>query len=99
MNDPGVIKFLNEDLRPLAEACRAIKARSGSALIRWENVVQQIVPDEKDTAVIDDGRSKDGVNQIQVDQVHLLTKLLVATMSQIDDVLIERFCVRPLEVR
>lgn len=99
MNDPGVIKFLNEDLRPLAEQCRALKARSASALIRWENVLQQVIPDEKDTTAIDDGRGKEGVNQIQVDQVHLLTKLLVATMSQIDDVLIERFCVRPLEVR
>lgn len=99
MSDPGVVKFLNEDLRPLAELARALKSRSHSAIVRWENVLKERVPDEGDKTTVEDGREKEGVTQIAVDEIYLLTKLLVATTDQIDDALIERFCVRPLETR
>lgn len=98
MADSSVVKFINEDLRPLAEMMRAVKARAQSSIVRWDNVLKEKIPDENDKTVIDDGRESEGVTQVKVDEVHLLLKLLVSATDQIDDPLIERFCVRALQV-
>jgi malonyl CoA-acyl carrier protein transacylase len=101
MADPRVIAFMNEEVRPLAQEVRALKAAIDATAVRWFAEIAPLVAN--DAKVVDDGRAAEGVSQLTgADIVNLVTQLL-AIKTVLDGggvaAVIQKPCVRRLEVK
>ncbi|MCC6798313.1 MAG: hypothetical protein IT366_24585 [Candidatus Hydrogenedentes bacterium] len=102
ITDPEVVKFVNEQLHPIAERIRADKVQLKAAFVAWQlKIVDKVPADDKE--ILEDGRDKEGVTRLSGADLHafinVLTKYnIVGDEIGIDDI-VEKLCVRPLEVR
>lgn len=74
ITSPEVIKFANEQIRPLAEAMQALDYRVQAALVTWYATITSNCPN--DSSPLADGREDDGVSRLTgADVVNLVTQL------------------------
>lgn len=77
-----VVKFTNEQIRPLAEAMQALDYRIQAALVTWYATISGNCPN--DSSPLDDGREGEGVSRLTgADIVNLVTQL-AAYKTQMD---------------
>lgn len=95
-----VNKYVNEDVRTLCETVRALKARLDSSLLRWY-LIADIVPNDA-TLIVDPAREDEGLTPLTGADIHSVMYNLTVIQNTLDtegvDVVIEKPCVRSLEV-
>ena len=79
IEDPRAIKFSNEQVRPLAESFRALKARVDAALVTWYGGVNALFPN--DSTALSDGREAEGVSRLTGADVNSLAGVLATFQS------------------
>jgi hypothetical protein len=95
ISDPAAIKFCNEQVRPLCEEARALKARITSMTTDWFGGLNLKVPNTIDPVA--DGRT-DGVNVLTGIDVNSAVSNLIAAHDALNDQIVAKACVRPLQV-
>jgi hypothetical protein len=69
------IRFVNEQIRPLAESYRGLKARTDAALVTWFGGLNSVVTNSASDPVVD-GREAEGVSRLSgADVVNFVTQL------------------------
>jgi hypothetical protein len=63
ITDPKVIKFMNEEVRPICEAMQALEARVNAVSTRYVEQVLPVVAGNVDGDIIDDNRLPEGISQ------------------------------------
>jgi hypothetical protein len=96
ITDARVIRFVNEQVRPLAEEARALKARIGSLTTDWFGGLNLVVLNTPD--LIADGRDAEGVSRLTGADVNSAVSNLIAAHDAINDQIVAKPCVRPLQV-
>lgn len=98
ITDPNAIRFINEQIRPLCEQLRAFALRADACEIAW-NVLQfdNIVID--DGSPIDDKRENDGVSRLTGSEVVAAFKNFLEVRNAIQRQVVEKPCVRAVEIR
>lgn len=97
ITDPEAIRFINEQIRPLCEEFRLLKAKVNSCVANWFVGVNAKIPGDDST--VDDGREDQGASRLTgADVVGVMVQLL-AFQSQLDQGgvagIIAKPCVRP----
>lgn len=96
ITDPEVIKFVNEEVRPLAEEYRAIKIKSAQIVARWfGNNINGRVPN--DSTTLNDGRDAEGVSRLTGADINSLIGQAANIASQFNTDICEKPCVRPFQ--
>ncbi len=103
ITDPRAIKFANEQVRPLAESLRAIKARIEAAKNDWSadgNAIAGLFAGDQAASDgrLEDGRDAEGVSRLIGYNVAQFMDVLTAVETAINDQIVALPCVRPLEV-
>jgi len=98
ITDPEAIKFLGEQLRPLAEAVRALDAKIDAAEETWARLAS-LFPDNAQE-VVDDGRESTGVSRVSGKDVRSMISVLSGIRTALAGraAVIEKPCVRPLRI-
>ena len=96
VTDPAAIKFANDTIRPLAEQARALKARITDATNTWFAGMNAKFPNDASNVV--DGRTAEGVTELTGADVNSVMGDLIGAAGQLNDQIIGKPCVRPLQV-
>jgi hypothetical protein len=96
ITDPRVIKLTNEQVRPLAEQARAMRARIDSLTTDWFGGLNTLVPNTTD--LVADGRDAEGASRLTGADVNSLVGNLIAAHDALNAQIIAKPCVRPLSV-
>jgi hypothetical protein len=101
MNDPQALRFVNEEVRPLAEYYRALLHRVAAAKERYDLVYGTLTADLN--ADVEDGREAEGVSRLTCnDVVSLMNHLVAATNDEAVNTamraLVAKHTVRPLRI-
>lgn len=97
INNPEIVRFTNEVIRPLAEELRAIVVKLDAA----QDAVDRLLPMiPNDTSIINDGRASEGVSQLVGAEIHAMAairdQILVLSNQPGVRALISKTSVRPL---
>jgi hypothetical protein len=96
IDNPQAIKFVNEQVRPMAERLRAIKAEIDGMMVDWFAGIDALVPN--DPTPVADGREAEGVSRLTgADCVSLVVAAqAVQTALASYSAIVAKPCVRPL---
>lgn len=94
ISDPRVIKFVNEQIRPLCEQVRATKARIVAMQNDWNATIAVLVPN--DSSPLADGRDAEGVSRLTGADINQEVTNLIAVGAAANDQIIGKACVRAL---
>ncbi len=76
ITDPEVVRFLGEEIRPLAERLRDLDAKITSVLVRWNTIISPAISANVNGDLIEDGRAAQGISRVtKADLVNLVTIL------------------------
>ncbi|TXT66140.1 MAG: hypothetical protein BAJALOKI3v1_50140 [Promethearchaeota archaeon] len=93
------IKFCNEQIRPLSEKFRALKAEVDATLVDWNGGIGTTIGSSADDSIAD-GREAEGISRLTAADVANLVTQLQAYQTQLDQAgvadVINKPCVRPL---
>jgi len=84
MNDPIVVRFLNERVRPLCELIRDLKYRLADGAADYTNNVQPLIAGFADAEPVDDGRPD--VNNMNCGEVRAVLTLMGGLRTTLDAV-------------
>jgi len=94
------IRFVNEQVRPLCEAARALKARIDAAQTQWYGGIDAHFATAEDT--VEDGREDQGVSRLTAGDVTTaiaqLLKTATGQAAEWNDAVVSKPCVRALHV-
>src|SRR5438045_4097846 len=96
ITDPEVIRFVNEQIRPLCELARALKAMVLSMHAAWTGGIGAKCPG--DASAIADNRDGEGASRLTGYVVGVAHDTLLAVANAVNDAYINPPCVRPLTV-
>jgi len=100
ITDAQAIRFANEQVRPLAEKMRALKAEIDAALVDWNGGINTTVGSSGDDTLAD-GREAEGISRLTAADISNLVTQLTAYQTQLDQAgvadVISKPCVRPLQ--
>lgn len=96
ITNPEAIKFVNEQVRPLAEEARAFVARIAAMQTLWFSGVNGNVPN--DTTLLADGRDADGSSRLTGADINSAVGNLIAMAAASNAQIIQKPCVRPIAV-
>lgn len=94
IEDPEVVLFLNEVVRPMAEEIRAIVARIESAKTKWFSGLNGKTLNTDD--VVDDGRESEGVSRITGADINSFMNVIINIEGASNDEIVSKPTVRPL---
>lgn len=94
ITDSEVIRFVNEQIRPLCEAARALKVRVEAMDAAWDGGIGAKCPG--DASPLADGRENEGVSRLTGYNVGIAHDALVGAATALTDAAIIPPCVRPL---
>jgi hypothetical protein len=99
ITDPQAIKFSNEQIRPMAEKLRALKAEIDATMVTWFNGMNSLIPNSNDE-MLEDGREAEGVSRLDGDDIAGLIIVVQALQAELNTAgyadRISKPCVRPL---
>lgn len=95
--NPASIKFCNEVVRPLCEKARALNVLIDNASAQWFAGVNTTVPNT--TEVLDDGRVAQGVSILTGADINSAIGILINMKTASNTEIIQKPCVRALEVQ
>jgi hypothetical protein len=94
------IRFCNEQIRPLAESVRALKARIDACTVKWFGGINTTIGTSAGDAIAD-GREAEGVSRLTAADVTGLMTQLLAIQTTLDQAgvadVVEKPCVRTLQ--
>lgn len=93
ITDPRIIKFVNEQVRPLCEEARALKARIASATTDWFAGLNALTPN--DASAVADNRDAEGASRLTGADVNSAVGNLISAHDAINDQVVSKPCVRP----
>lgn len=100
ITNPQAIRFANEQVRPLAEKLRALKAEIDSMMVDWFGGVNAIIPNDNNE-LLEDGREAEGVSRLDGDDIVGLIIVAQGVQSTLNTAgyadRIAKPCVRPLD--
>lgn len=96
ITNPNTVKFTNEVLRPLCEKARALNTLIENASTQWFAGVNTTVPNT--TEVLDDGRVAQGVSILTGADLNSAVGILINMKNASNTEIIQKPCVRALEV-
>lgn len=95
------IKFVNEQIRPMAEKLRGLKAEIDAAMLTWHSGIGAGFTGDL-TAQVEDGREAEGISRLTANDVVGLVGTIEAVQTLLNEVgraqVIAKPCVRPLRV-
>ena len=94
ITDPEAVRFVNEQVRTIAEDLRALKARIRAAQTSWFAGLNQRFPNTTD--LVEDGREAQGVSRLTGANVNSLMSVAIGVGDAINDEIVSLPCVRPL---
>lgn len=94
--DPQAIKFVNEQVRPLAEKLRALMLQITSNETDWFAGINTKVPN--DTSAVTDNRDAEGVSRLTGADVNSFISVAIAMRNAGNTQIIAKPCVRVLSV-
>ena len=98
ITDPEVIRFTNERVRTYAEKLRAVKAEGASLVAAWFSLgVNSRCPNTTD--LLQDGRANEGASRLTGADINSLVGQAANISSQFNADIIEKPCIRPLDIR
>jgi len=92
ITDPQAIRFVNEQVRPLCERARALKAEIDAMTTAWYGGINAKFPNDSSPLV--DGRAAEGVSQLTGAQVNSAVGQLIGIAPNAE--IVAAPCVRPL---
>ena len=92
--DTRAIKFSNEQVRPLCEDARALKARITAMSNDWFAGINVLFPN--DTSNLIDNRTLEGVNELTGADVNSAVGDLINAGTALNDQIVAKPCVRVL---
>ncbi len=95
ITDPQAVRFVNEEVRPLCEEVRALKARILATQTEWFAGMNTTIPNTSDS--LEDGREAEGVSRLTGAQITNAVGVLIAVATEVNDEIISLPCVRPLQ--
>ena len=97
VTDPRAIKFVNEEIRPLAELARKFVAKVDNTETSWFAGISALIPNDAGEA-IEDGREVEGVSRLTGADVNSLMSIIIAMRNAQNSDIIEKPTVRPIEI-
>lgn len=102
VTDLQAVKFTNEQIRPLCEAARALKVAVDAAGVDWFAGVNGLFPNDG-TVVFDNAgtaprHDTEGVAVLTGADIHNVMAQLLAKVADLNETIVSKPCVRPLEV-
>lgn len=101
ITDPRAIKFVNEQVRPMAEELRALKARVDAFMVDWFTEISTLIPNDSEEQ-LEDGREAQGVSRLNGEDINGLATVVQSIQSLLEtagyEARIAKPCVRPLQV-
>lgn len=98
ITNPEAVRFSDEQIRPLAEKLRNLKAEVDAAMVEWFNGTNALFPN--DGSVLIDGRADQGDTVLTGGDVNNLVTQLLAYQAQLDQAgvadVVAKPCVRRL---
>lgn len=94
VTNPQAIKFVNEEVRPLAEQLRAISARIAASKVEWDATIAALFPN--DTTTVDDLRDAEGVSRLTGADIQAFVSVAIAMLNAGNTQIISKPCVRAL---
>ncbi len=95
-DSPQLVRFVNDEIRPLCEAARALKARIAVATTEWYGGVNALTTNDSNLLV--DGREAEGLFPLTGADVTNAIGNLISVASGVNDEIIQKPCVNPLRV-
>lgn len=96
ITNPIAIKFVNEQIRPLAEQVRALVSEINSCQTDWFGGTNAMFPN--DTSAVDDKRDAEGIPRLTGADVNSVMNVLIAMSGASNAQIVAKPCVRPLKV-
>jgi hypothetical protein len=96
MNNPQAITFINEQVRPLCEQLRALKAKFDALAPVWYGGLNVTIPNDAQEP-IEDGREAEGVSRLTGADIHGVVAQFLAVTPNAE--IIAKPCVRPLQAQ
>lgn len=81
MNDPEVIKFINEHTRVAANKLAAAYLEAVQHLASFESIKNKI---PNDTTAIEDGRESEGISRLVCAEIHALVSVIKTIQVSLD---------------
>lgn len=98
ITNPQAVRFVNEVVRPLAEAVRAIKVQIDAAMVAWFAGHNATFAASADT--VEDGRAAEGVSRLTAGDVTALLVILSDVQAELNEAgraaQVQKPCVRQL---
>jgi hypothetical protein len=95
ITNPEAVRFVDEQIRPLCETARSLKAEILAAQTLWFGGLNTAIPNTSD--LIDDGREEEGVSRLTGIHVNGAMGQLITLAGNLNDEIIAKPCVRPLQ--
>ena len=94
--NPEALRFVSEQIRPLCESLRGIKAQMVAMKVLWDDHVGALIPN--DLSPVADGREAEGVSRLTGADVNNARNAMAALIPGISDGVIGKPCVRPIDL-
>lgn len=94
VTDPEAIRFVNEFVRPKAEAARALMAEIAAGTTLWYSGMNNKFPN--DPTAVDDGRDAEGVSRLTGANIHSFMSTVIAVAAASNSEVVSKPCVRPM---
>lgn len=85
ITDPQAVRFVDEIIRPLAEAFEALDANAQIAKDRYTSEFAPLVSGNTGTDAIDDGRAAEGVSRLTLADIQNFATQVNAFVAQMDN--------------
>jgi len=101
ITDANAIKFINEQIRPIAEAMRNLNVEIDAMTVDWFSGTNTVVGSSASDDIAD-GRADEGISRLTASDVSLLVTQAITFQTQMNgggvDGIIAKPCVRPVKV-
>lgn len=84
ITNPEAVRFVNEVIRPLAEAFEALDANAQIAKDRYTSTFAPLVSGNAGTDAVDDGRTAEGVSRLTLADVQNFATQVNTFVAQMD---------------
>jgi hypothetical protein len=99
ITNPQAIRFSNEQIRPMAEKIRGMKAEIDALMVDWFGGTNALFPNDN-AEMVEDGREAEGVSRLDGEDIVGLVTVISDLQTRLNQAgyadRIAKPCVRPL---
>jgi hypothetical protein len=102
ITSPQAVRFVNDEIRPMSERLRDVKAKIDSLLDKWTSDGISALIANDDREALEDGRDAEGVSRLNGKDVNQMVALLTSLQTRLNQAgtssVISKPTVRQLDV-